>query len=155
MKIIVDDLSGSDIAEFLEDHLRVMKAVSAPESKHALDLEALRKPEVTFWTVWDDQNLIGCGALKEFDTEHAEIKSMRTAESHRGKGVASSLLEHMLDEARRRRYRRLSLETGSMRFFKPARDLYAKFNFKFCGPFGCYEDDPNSVFMSIELANDA
>ncbi len=151
MEIKIDDLSGKEIAGFLDEHIKDMKAVSPPESKHALDLEGLRKPDITFWTVWDKGELIGCGALKELEGAHAEIKSMRTAVSCRGKGVASKLLDHILKEARQRRYHRLSLETGSMPFFKPARALYTKFGFKHCKPFSTYKEDPNSVFMSLEL----
>jgi putative acetyltransferase len=151
MEIKIDDLSGREIAEFLEAHIRDMKAISPPESKHALDLEGLRKPEITFWTVWDEATLIGCGAIKELDSEHAEVKSMRTSESYRGKGVASTLLHHIVNEAKARGYRRLSLETGSMPFFEPARRLYAKFGFETCAPFSNYREDPNSAFMTKVL----
>jgi putative acetyltransferase len=151
MEIKVDDLSGSEIAEFLEEHIREMKSVSPPESKHALDLEGLRKPDIIFWTVWDDDHLIGCGAMKELDTDHAEIKSMRTTTSCRGKRIASMLLQHILHEAKLRGYRRISLETGSMPFFEPARNLYAKYGFKDCAPFPPYREDPNSIFMTRTL----
>jgi putative acetyltransferase len=151
MLITIDDLSGTMIAEFLEEHIKDMKAISPPESKHALNLEGLRKPEITFWTVWDDQNLIGCGALKELDSRHAEVKSMRTSSLFRQKGIASMLLQHIISEAKHRGYRRLSLETGSMSFFAPARKLYAKFGFVNCPPFADYKEDPNSVFMTKEL----
>jgi putative acetyltransferase len=151
VEIKIDDLSGSEIAEFLEEHIREMKSVSPPESKHALDLEGLRKPEVTFWTVWDDSRLIGCGAMKELDANHAEIKSMRITASCRGKGIASMLLQHILNEARLQGYRRISLETGSMPFFEPARNLYAKYGFENCAPFSTYREDPNSVFMTKKL----
>lgn len=151
LKIKIDDLTGLEIAEFLEEHITEMKMVSPPESKHALDLEGLKKPEITFWTVWDEGTLIGCGAIKELDSEHAEVKSMRTSSSYRGKGIASKLLQHILGEAKQRGYRRLSLETGSMPFFKPARTLYEKFGFKYCSPFSAYTEDPNSVFMTKDL----
>ena len=151
MEIKVDDLSSSEIAEFLEEHIREMKSVSPPESKHALDLEGLRKPEITLWTVWDDDRLIGCGAMKELDTDHAEIKSMRTTVSYRGKGIASMLLQHILNEAKLRGYQRISLETGSMSFFEPARNLYTKYSFGNCAPFFTYQEDPNSVFMTRKL----
>jgi putative acetyltransferase len=151
MDIRIDDLSGPEIAAFLEEHIRDMRAVSPPESKHALDLESLRKPEVTFWTVWDGSVLAGCGALVELDAAHGEVKSMRTASACRGKGVASMLVRHMLEEAVRRGYRRLSLETGSTTFFAPARALYAKFGFAPCRPFSGYKKDPNSVFMTRAL----
>lgn len=148
MQIRIDDLTGPEIAAFLEEHIRDMRAVSPPDSKHALDLDGLRNADITFWTVRDESGLIACGAFKRLDAEHAEVKSMRTAASCRGKGVASRLLQHMLDEARRRGYRRLSLETGSMPFFEPARRLYETFGFDYCAPFAGYRDDPNSVFMT-------
>ncbi|MDJ0531794.1 MAG: GNAT family N-acetyltransferase [Xenococcaceae cyanobacterium MO_207.B15] len=151
MEIRVDDLSGAEIADFLEEHIREMKTVSPPESKHALDLDGLRKAEVTFWTVWDGSSLIGCGAIKELSADHAEVKSMRTSVSHRGKGIASMLLQHILNEAKLRGYRRISLETGSMPFFDPARNLYTKYGFENCAPFSTYKEDPNSVFMTKEL----
>ncbi len=148
MEIKIDDLSGSEIAEFLEEHIREMKSVSPPESKHALDLEGLRKPEITFWTVCDEDRLIGCGAMKELDADLAEIKSMRTTALYRGQGIASMLLQHILNEAKQRGYQRISLETGSMPFFEPARNLYAKYGFEYCAPFSTYREDPNSVFMT-------
>ncbi|CAB1078771.1 Uncharacterized N-acetyltransferase YedL [Olavius algarvensis Delta 1 endosymbiont] len=116
-----------------------------------MDIEALKKPDITFWSVWDDSLLIGCGALKEIGAQHGEIKSMRTASSYLGKGVASHLLDYILTEARRRKYRRVSLETGSFDAFKPARNLYTKFGFTYCEPFAGYSKDPNTVFMTIEL----
>lgn len=152
MKITVDNLTGAEIAEFLDEHIRDMKAVSPPESKHALDLEGLRKPEITFWTVWDGDNLVGCGAIKELDAFHGEVKSMRTSSDCKRQGIASFLLQHMLNEACSRGYRRLSLETGSMDYFEPARKLYAKFGFEYCAPFSDYKEDPNSVFMTKELS---
>lgn len=151
MLIRVDDLRGSEIAELLEEHIRDMRATSPPESKHALDLDGLRQPDITFWTLWDGSQLAGCGALKELSPSHGEIKSMRTATGFRRKGIAAKVLAHIIDEARRRGYERLSLETESMPFFAPARQLYASFGFEFCPPFGAYKLDPNSVFMTILL----
>ena len=151
MEIRVDDLSRPEVIEFLNDHLQNMIHVTPPGSVHALDIEALKKPEITFWSVWDGSILIGCGAIKELDPQHAEIKSMRTASSYLGKGVASHLLEYILTEARRRKYKRVSLETGSFDAFKPARNLYTKFGFTYCQPFSDYIKDPNTVFMTIEL----
>jgi putative acetyltransferase len=151
MNIKIDDLSGPEIAELLREHLRCTAKVSPPKSRHALDLDGLRKADITFWSVWEGQELAGCGALKELDAGHAEIKSMRTAKPHLRKGVATMLLRHMIEEAKRRGYRRLSLETGSMAYFEPAHRLYSKFGFKQCAPFAGYVEDPNSIFMSKEL----
>jgi putative acetyltransferase len=147
----VDDLNGPEVHELLREHLRDMHLHSPPESVHALDLEGLRRPEITFWTVWEGEELLGCGALKELDAAHAEIKSMRTAASHRRQGVAKQILRHILEEAKRRGYTRVSLETGSMDFFLPAWTLYASFGFAPCPPFADYRADPNSVFMTKEL----
>jgi putative acetyltransferase len=124
---------------------------SPPESTHALDLDALRSPRISFWTAWDGATLLGCGALKELDPTHGEIKSMHTAQRHRGRGVASRLLGHIVAQARSRSYRRLSLETGSMDAYAPARALYARFGFVDTGPFADYVLDPNSVFMTLDL----
>ncbi|MCU0544726.1 MAG: GNAT family N-acetyltransferase [Oscillatoriaceae cyanobacterium Prado104] len=151
MKIKLDDLAGKEIAELLEKHLSEMRAVSPPESKHALDLNELRKPDISFWTVWLENSLAGCGAMKELDAFHAEIKSMHVALEYRNRGVAKMLLEHIIEEAKIRKYRKLSLETGSMAFFEPARQLYLKFGFVYCVPFASYKADPNSVFMTKEL----
>ena len=151
MHIKIDDLSGFEIHELLREHLASMRVHSPPESVHALPIEGLRRPEITFWTVWENGELLGCGALKELDSHHGEIKSMRTASRHLRKGVAQTLLHYIIGEAARRGYRRLSLETGSIQAFEPARELYARSGFTFCGPFAEYVEDPNSVFMTKEL----
>ena len=151
MEIKVDDLTDPRIHELLNEHLQNMMAISPPESVHALDLDELRKPEIAFWSAWEGDELLGCGALKELDAEHAEVKSMRTASEHLRKGVARNILAHILDEAERHGYRRVSLETGSTDEFKPARRLYTNFGFEFCAPFADYIDDPNSVFMTKEI----
>lgn len=152
MKIRQDDLQGEQVIALLKEHLAALRSVSPPESCHALDLAGLRKPDVTFWSVWDGEQLAGCGALKELEPHHGELKSMRTATPHLRKGVASMLLRHMVEEAKRRGYRRLSLETGSMKYFDPARALYKRFGFAVCAPFGDYVEDPNSVYMAKDLA---
>lgn len=151
MRIVVDDLSGPEIAAFLAEHVRQMREITPPESVHALDLDGLRVPEVTFWSVLDGAAVVGCGAIKRLEVGHAEIKSMRTSPSRQRSGVASGLLEHIIREARRTGVTRLSLETGSLPFFAPARRLYAKFGFEPCAPFADYRADPNSVFMTRTL----
>ncbi|WP_053204456.1 GNAT family N-acetyltransferase [Jiangella muralis] len=149
MRIAVDDLAGAEIAAFLEDHVRELRSITPPESKHALDLDGLRRPGVTFWVVRDDAGVIvGCGAITRLDDRHAELKSMRTAPARQRSGIASLLLGHIVGEARAMGYRRLSLETGSDEFFRPARRLYEKFGFEHCAPFAGYGPDPLSVFMT-------
>ena len=151
MEIREDDLTGPEILQLLEEHLLCMAQVSPPESRHALDLSGLRQPEITFWTVWNQADLAGCAALKQLDSRHGEVKSMRTALAFQRQGVASRMLHHIMAEAKRRGYRRLSLETGSMPYFEPARRLYGRFGFLPCKPFGNYVEDPNSVFLTREL----
>jgi putative acetyltransferase len=151
--IKLDDLSSPAIADLLSEHLHDMYEQSPPGSVHALDLDLddLKKPEITFWAIWEGEALVGCGALKELSAEHGEIKSMRTAKAYRGKGAGKLIVRHIIDEARTRNYNRLSLETGSMAFFDPARRLYESHGFTYCGPFADYTLDPNSVFMTMEL----
>ncbi len=146
-----DDLTGPDVIRLLRQHLDNMHAITPPGSVYALDVEALRGPGITFWTAWEDDELLGCAALKELDENHGEIKSMRTAEQHRGRGVASSLLEHLMRIADRRGYDRLSLETGSTPAFEPARALYRRYGFEACDRFADYEADPHSSFMTRRL----
>lgn len=150
-EIRLDDLRGPEVAALLQEHLRNMALHSPAESVHALDLEALRAPTVTFWSAWGPHGLMGCAALKELGARHGEIKSMRTAASHLRKGVAAGLLEHLLHISRQRAYTRLSLETGSAVAFSPARTLYARYGFEPCPPFADYVEDPYSVFMTRSL----
>lgn len=151
MEIREGDLDNPAIVELLKEHLRGMFANSPPESVHALDLDALRRPEIRFWSVWDGADLLGCVALKELDPRNGEIKSMRTAAAHLRKGVAATLMQHILEVAKQRGHRRLSLETGSVAAFEPALRLYERFGFARCGPFAEYVDDPFSVFMTKVL----
>ena len=151
MEIKKDDLTGAKVAELIREHLHGMTLNSPPESIHALNIEKLRQPNITFWTAWDGSELAGMGALKELDSSHGEIKSMRTSSSYLRKGVARKLLQHILDEAKNRGYTQLSLETGSMAAFEPARKLYADFGFKYCEPFSDYKEDPNSIYMTKKL----
>jgi len=152
MRIRPDDLSGPEIHALLQEHLRHMHELSPPESVHALDIAQLRQPDVSFWTVWRDGQLLGCGALKQLGPRHGEVKSMRTVGAHRRSGAARTMLAHLIEEARRRGYERLSLETGTQPGFEPARRLYESFGFAVCPPFGDYREDPNSVFMALSLS---
>ncbi len=151
LDIRVDDLQGPEIARLLEKHLDHMRAISPPESVHALDLDTLRTPDITFWTVWEDDQLVGCGALRKLDKTHGEIKSMHVLRTHRGKGIGRQMLEYILREAKKRDYTRLSLETGATDDFIPARSLYAAYGFQTCPPFGDYVPDPFSTCMTLEL----
>lgn len=151
LEIREDDLQGPEIAGLLQRHLDHAARHSPRESIHALDLDRLRAPGIIFWSAWADGALLGCAALRELAADHGEIKSMHTAAEHRGKGVAARLVAHLLDEARARGYRRVSLETGTMEGFAAARALYARFGFRACPPFGDYREDPNSVCMALEL----
>jgi putative acetyltransferase len=154
MHIKLDDLTSPDVHTLLAEHLRNMHEISPRESVHALDREALRAPDITFWTVWSDRHqLLGCGALKELDVRHGEVKSMRTVSTQRRQGVGRAMLEHIVAVAKSRSYTRLSLETGSMTEFEPARRLYEQFGFGYCAPFAGYNEDPNSVFMTLALSS--
>lgn len=151
MQILLDDPTSSDVAALLEEHLADMYATSPPESVHALDPASLTGSDISFWTMREDGAVLGCAALKRLGPDHGEIKSMRTATAARRRGVAARLLDHVLAEARAAGYGRLSLETGAQDFFAPARSLYVSRGFAECGPFGTYELDPNSVFMTLDL----
>jgi putative acetyltransferase len=151
MRVELDDPERPDVYALLEEHLRNMYQLSPPESVHALDVSRLKGPSITFWSVRDGDTLLGCGALKEIDPEHGEVKSMRTPQALRRRGAGRAVLIHILDEARRRGYKRLSLETGSMDAFLPAQKLYESFGFTYCGPFADYKPDPYSVFMTLRL----
>lgn len=152
MHIEPDDLSRSDVQGLLREHLAAMPLYSPPGSIHALDLEALRVPAITFWTVREDGVLLACGAMKELDPTHGELKSMRTAAAHLRRGAARRLVAHMIEEARQRGYARLSLETGAHAAFRPAHQLYSSMGFEFCGAFAGYVEDRYSVFMTRRVA---
>jgi putative acetyltransferase len=151
MHITPDDLSGTEIRALLEVHFAGMLANSPPGSCHFLDFDGLNAPDVTFWSIWDDAALAGCGALRELDASHGEIKSMRTDAAHLGKGVGTQMLRHIIHEAKARGIKRLSLETGSGPAFDAAHILYGRFGFTYCPPFGDYVLDPFSRFMTLRF----
>jgi len=151
MEIRIDDLRGPEIRALLEDHRRSMFLHSPPESVHALDLDGLRVPEITFYTAWDGDELLGCGALKALPDRCGEVKSMRTAAAHVRKGVAKGVLARIVCEARSRHYTNLFLETGTAAAFAPARRMYVEAGFVECTPFGDYLPDPFSTFMQLVL----
>ncbi|MCR1161779.1 GNAT family N-acetyltransferase [Paenarthrobacter sp. UW852] len=151
IRIETDDPARPDVHQLLSEHLADMFATSPAESVHALDHSALSHESITFWTAREDGQLLGSGALKDHDGGLAEIKSMRTTASARGRGVATLMLEHIVADARSRGYQRLCLETGTEDYFAPARRLYERHGFTECGPFADYTLDPNSVFMELPL----
>ncbi|MFQ4140449.1 GNAT family N-acetyltransferase [Nodosilinea sp. PGN35] len=151
MDIREDDLTGPQIVALLREHWENMHEITPPGSVHALDLERLKAPNITFWTAWEADDLLGCGALKALDATSGEIKSMRTAAAHRRRGVAARILAHIVEVARQRGYSHLYLETGAFPAFAPARALYERYGFTYRGPFGDYTDDPNSSFMEKTL----
>jgi putative acetyltransferase len=140
------------VIDLLHAHLARAAAETAPGSAHALDLSALKAPEVTFWSAWEGETLAGVAALKRLGADHGEVKSMHTAEAMRRRGVATALLRHVIAAARARAMARVSLETGSWPFFAPARALYARHGFVECAPFGDYRPDRNSVFMTLAVS---
>ena len=151
MEIAVETFADSQVIDLLKAHLADMYATSPPESVHALNIDELKAPDITFWSARSGNKTLGCIALKRLNQYEAEIKSMRTDENARGKGVATALLDHLIREAKSRGLRELLLETGSMEFFAPARRLYERNGFTYCAPFGGYSNDPNSVFMQLKL----
>lgn len=151
MRIEIDDLTRPAILALLNEHLSNMYELSPPESVHALDVSKLRSPDITFWTVWEGDVLLGCGALKELSPGHGEVKSMRTPAVMRRTGAGRAVLKHIIGVARDRKYQSLSLETGVGDAFYPAQKLYESFGFSYCGPFGNYVEDPHSVFMTLGL----
>ena len=151
MRITLDDLSHPAVHDLLREHLAHMHALSPPEQVFALDLSKLRSPDISFWTVWDGDLLLGCGALKALSADHGEIKSMRTPAQQRGRGAGRAVLRHIIDTAQHRGYRLLSLETGTHPAFQPAHQLYRSAGFEACGPFADYRPDPHSLFMSLRL----
>ena len=153
MQIRRDELTKPEVQAILAEHIRDMYATSPPDSVHTLDFEALRQPNIAFWVCWDGVIPAGCIALKEHAHDWGEIKSMRTADAYRGKGVGKLLLQHVIDYAQQQSFRRLCLETSAEPFFMPAREIYRRFGFVERGPFGSYTADPNSVFMEKQLAD--
>jgi putative acetyltransferase len=152
MNITLGDLADPRVVDLLEYHLTSARAHTAPESAHALDIGGLQAPNMTFWTAWDCDTLVAIGALKRLAKYHGEVKSMHTAASARRKGVGSAMLQHIIAFARSRGISRLSLETDSWDYFQPAVALYRKHGFVECQPFADYVQDPNSVFMTLDLS---
>ncbi|MFS0782191.1 GNAT family N-acetyltransferase [Bacillus sp. 1P06AnD] len=151
MIIKLDDLTDKKSIDLISTHLTGMAENSPPASVHALNIYGLKRDDIAFYSAWQNNEIMGCGALKELTAKHGEIKSMRTAKEHLRKGVARALLQHIINEAKLRGYTKVSLETGSMEAFQPAHRLYESFGFTYCDSFDNYKDDPNSRFMTMNL----
>lgn len=152
MQIKLDDLSHPAVHALLQEHLAHMHELSPPEQVFALDLSKLKSPDISFWTAWEGEALMGCGALKALSPTHGEIKSMRTPAALRGRGAGRALLQRIIETAQARGYHTLSLETGTHAAFGPAQQLYRRAGFVACGPFASYKPDPHSLFMELKLA---
>ena len=150
-EISLDDPRAPDVRRLLEVHLTFARAQTPPEDAHAMDVDELLDPAVSFFSLRRDGALIAVGALKRLDSQHAEVKSMHTVAAARGQGIGRRMIEHLITVAREAGYKRVSLETGSMVEFAPARALYASAGFKTCGPFASYRASPNSTYMTIDL----
>ncbi|QFT89546.1 putative N-acetyltransferase YsnE [Bacillus sp. THAF10] len=151
MQIKIDKIEEQVVIDFLKDHMYQLSLESPPESNHYLGIDELKREDVTFWTAWEDGELLGCGAIKEIEAGHGEVKSMRTSSKHLRKGVGKQILLRIIESAKLRGYHRISLETGSLQAFIPAQKLYESCGFTYCAPFADYQEDPNCVFMTLLL----
>ena len=151
MKSIENNFDEPEVNELLLKHFIELRSVSPPGSTHVLDIPGLKDSTIRFWSLWDDENLVGCGALKILEKEHGEFKSIRVADKFRKKGIGEKIINHLIEEAKKLKILKLSIETGSGDFFLPARKLFSKFGFKECPPFAHYKVDPNSCYYSLNL----
>jgi putative acetyltransferase len=151
MRIVQGGLDDQQVIDMLRFHFDTNHAITPPESVHVFDISRLKEPDVFFYSAWDGETLLGVGAFKILTPTHGEVKSMHTNRALRRSGTGAAIMLHLIDEARARGLKRLSLETGSFDYFAPARALYAKYGFTECAPFGDYKPDPNSTFMTREI----
>ena len=153
MKSIEGNFDKLEVDELLKKHFIELRSVSPEGSTHVLDIKGLKDPSIKFWTLWENDELIGCGALKFLDKEHGEFKSIRLADKFRKKGNGIKIIKHLIDEAKKLSIKKISLETGAGEFFKPARELFILCGFKICKPFAHYKVDINSVYMNLLIDN--
>ena len=151
MKSIEGNFDNSEVNELLLNHFKELRTVSPEGSTHVLDIPGLKDPSIKFWSIWEDSKLVGCGAIKLFDQKHGEFKSIRVTNEFRKKGYGEKILKHLLIKAKNLNLIKLSIETGSGEFFKPARELFQKIGFKKCPPFAHYKEDPNSCYMNLDI----
>ena len=151
MKSIENNFDDPKVNELLTKHFIELRSVSPDDSCHVLDIEGLKHPTIKFWSFWDNNQLIGCGALKFIDKSHGEFKSIRIEDKYRRKGMSSEIISHLIEQAKKNGIKKLSIETGAGKFFEPARKLFKKFGFKTCDPFANYKEDPNSCYFNLEI----
>ena len=151
MKSIEGNFQNSEVNELLNKHFIELRTVSPEGSAHVLDIEGLKDKSIKFWSLWDNNKLIGCGALKFLEKNHGEFKSIRVADEFRKKGIGERIIEHLIEEAKKLEISKLSIETGAGEFFLPARKLFSKFGFKLCPPFAHYKEDPHSCYYTLNL----
>ena len=151
MKSIEGNFNNSEVNDLLKKHFIELRSVSPAGSTHVLDIDGLKDPSIKFWSLWEDNKLIGCGALKFLEKEHGEFKSIRVADEFRKRGIGERIINHLIEEAKKLKISKLSIETGAGEFFLPARKLFSKFGFKTCPPFAHYKDDPNSCYYTLNL----
>ena len=151
MKSIEGNFDNSKVNDLLKKHFIELRSVSPEGSTHVLDIDGLKDPSIKFWSLWENNKLIGCGALKFLEKNHGEFKSIRVADEFKKKGVGERIINHLIEEAKKLKISKLSIETGAGKFFLPARNLFSKFGFKSCPPFAHYKDDPNSCYYTLDL----
>tara|TARA_Y100000590_G_scaffold164188_1_gene188144 strand:- start:102 stop:557 length:456 start_codon:yes stop_codon:yes gene_type:complete len=151
MKSIENNFDHPQVNDLLRKHFIELRSVSPEGSTHVLDIPGLKDSSIKFWSLWDADELVGCGALKFLDKQHGEFKSIRVADKFRRKGMGEKIISHLIDQAREIGIKKLSIETGAGNFFKPARKLFQKFGFKTCKPFAHYKEDPNSCYFNLEI----
>ena len=151
MKSIEGNFDNLEVNDLLKKHFIELRSVSPEGSTHVLDIDGLKDPSIKFWSLWEDNNLIGCGALKFLEKDHGEFKSIRVADEFKKKGAGERIINHLIEEAKKLKISKLSIETGAGDFFLPARNLFSKFGFKSCPPFAHYKDDPNSCYYTLNL----
>ena len=151
MKSIEGNFDNSEVNDLLKKHFIELRSVSPAGSTHVLDINGLKDPSIKFWSLWENNKLVGCGALKFLEKNHGEFKSIRVADEFKKKGIGERIINHLIEEAKKLKISKLSIETGAGDFFLPARNLFSKFGFKSCPPFAHYKDDPNSCYYTLDL----
>ena len=151
MNSIEGNFDNLEVNDLLKKHFIELRSVSPTGSTHVLDIDGLKDPSIKFWSLWENNKLIGCGALKFLEKNHGEFKSIRVADEFRKKGIGERIIEHLIGEAKKLEISKLSIETGAGEFFLPARSLFSKFGFKLCPPFAHYKEDPHSCYYTLNL----